>query len=193
MMSYFKFNPRTAVLLLFIVVTAAVRVVFNFNHDISPIANFSPLGAMALFGGSYFTKKGKAFGFPLLTLFFSDVLLHQTVFKEYGNGWLYNGWYWVYGAFLLMTLVGRQMLRTRTVSRFFMATLACVLIHWLVTDLGVWLGSKTYAQTPGGFVDCLVAALPFELRFLTGTLVYGILLFAGFEWMQRRYAVLSEA
>ncbi|HEU5166851.1 MAG TPA: DUF6580 family putative transport protein, partial [Chitinophagaceae bacterium] len=82
-MTTIKFNPRTAVLLIIISITAAIRVIFNFNYDVSPLANFSPLGAMAIFGGAYFDRKWKGFAFPLLMLFISDFILHQTVFKAY--------------------------------------------------------------------------------------------------------------
>src|SRR5215207_11121587 len=107
-MSLNKIDPRTIIVLLMIIITGAVRIVFNFSPEISPIANFSPVGAMALFGGAYFTRQWKAFSFPLLTLFLSDFVLQQTVFKPYDTGGLlYGGWYWVYGAFALMTLAGR--------------------------------------------------------------------------------------
>lgn len=185
-----KFNPRTTVLLLFITATAALRVIFNFNYDISPLANFSPLGAMALFGGAYFNKQWKAFTFPLAMLFISDLILHQTVFKAYGNGFLYQGWYWVYGAFVLMTLVGRTMKKV-TITRFLWSVITCVLIHWIVTDLGVWMGSKIYAQNIDGFVACLENAIPYEWRFLAGTLIYGTILFGLFEWMKRKYTTLQ--
>src|SRR5258705_5944959 len=122
-MTTIKFNPRTAVLLVFIAITAAMRVVFNFNYDISPLANFSPIGAMALFGGAYFNGKWKAFTFPLLMLFISDFILHQTVFKPYSNGLLYSGWYLVYSAFALITLVGRWLLQKITVNRFLFSIL----------------------------------------------------------------------
>ncbi len=190
-MTTIKFNPRTAVLLVFISITAAVRVIFNFNYDISALANFSPIGAMALFGGAYFNKKWKAFAFPLLMLFISDFILHQTVFKAYGNGFLYGGWYWVYGASALMTIVGRRLLKKVTVNRFLFSVLTCVFIHWIVTDLGVWIGSKTYSQDVNGFIACLAKAIPYEWRFLAGTLVYGVILFGLFEWMKRKYAVLQ--
>ncbi len=190
-MTTIKFNPRTAVLLVFISITAAVRVIFNFNYDISALANFSPIGAMALFGGAYFNKKWKAFAFPLLMLFISDFILHQTVFKAYGNGFLYGGWYWVYGASALMTIVGRRLLKKVTVNRFLFSVLTCVFIHWIVTDLGVWIGSKTYSQDVNGFIACLARAIPYEWRFLAGTLIYGIILFGLFEWMKRKYAVLQ--
>jgi hypothetical protein len=185
-----KFDPRTTVLLLFITATAALRVIFNFNYDISPLANFSPLGGMALFGGAYFNKKWKAFTLPLGMLFLSDLILHQTVFKAYGNGLLYQGWYWVYGAFVLMTIVGRTMKKV-TINGFLLSVIACVLIHWIVTDLGVWIGSKTYAQNMTGFAACLEKAIPYEWRFLAGTLTYGIILFGLFEWMKRKYVILQ--
>lgn len=185
-----KFDPRTTVLLIFIAATAALRVIFNFNYDISTLANFSPVGAMALFGGTYFNKKWKAFVLPLAMLLISDLILHQTVFKAYGNGFLYSGWCWVYGAFVLMTIVGNTMLKRITVNRFLLSVLICVFIHWIVTDLGVWIGSKTYSQNLSGFAACLANAIPFEWRFLTGTLAYGIILFGLFEWMKRNYTAL---
>jgi len=188
-----KFNPRTAILILFIAITAAIRTIFNFNHDISSLANFSPVGAMAIFGGAYFSKSWKAFAFPLLMLFISDVILHQTVFKAYSSGLLYSGWYWVYGAFALMTLAGTILLRKLTVRRFLFSMITCVLIHWIVTDLGVWIGSKRYSQDFNGFLACLGNAVPYEWRFLAGTLVYGLALFGLFEWMKRKYAILKIA
>src|SRR3569832_2516189 len=107
-----KNKPGTAAILLMICATGLVRVVFNFNHDISSLANFSTKGTMELFGGGYFNRQWKAFSFPLLTLFLTDFILHQTVFKSYSQGILYGGWYWVYGAFALMTIAGRWIMKT---------------------------------------------------------------------------------
>jgi hypothetical protein len=123
-------------------------------------------------------------------LFISDFILQQTVFKVYGNGILYTGWYWVYGAFALMTLAGRWLLKNVTVKNFIVSTLVCLVIHWMVTDIGVWYGSKIFSQNLKGFIDCLIVAIPYEWRFLTGTLVYGIIMFGVFEWMQQRYNIL---
>src|ERR1044072_1107654 len=130
-MSVKSFDPRTTVLFIFIFLTAAARVIFNFNYEISPLANFSPIGAMALFGGAYFNKQWKAFAFPLLMLFISDFILQQTVFKAYSNGILYSGWYWVYGAFALMTLAGTWLLERVTIKNFIVSTLVCLAIHWV--------------------------------------------------------------
>lgn len=189
----FKFNPRTAVLLLFILILALLRVLFNFNHDISSLANFSSIGAMALFGGAYFDKQWKGFAFPLLALFISDFILQQTVFRSYSNGFLYSGWYWVYGAFAVMTVAGRIILKKVSATNFIISVIACVLIHWIITDLGVWISSTMYSQNLSGFVNCLATAIPFEWRFLAGTLVYGIILFGSFEVMKRKYFFLAKA
>ena len=192
-MSLPKFNPRTLVLLLMILVIGIVRVIFIADDKFSSVNNFSPLGAMALFGGAYFNKNWKALGFPILTLFLSDVFLSLTVYSELSNGILYGGWYWVYGAFVLMTMAGRLLIKKITPVSILVATIVSVCIHWLVSDIGVWYGSAIYAQTLSGYIACLVAAIPFELRFLTGTLVYGAILFGAFEWMQQKYSALKTA
>lgn len=194
-MSSVKFNPQTTVVLLFIIVTGALRVLINFNLDngrISEVALYSPIGAMALAGGACFNRGWKGFLFPLGTLALSDLILHQTVFAPYSSGLLYSGWWWVYGAFTLMVLAGKWMMHKVTAGSFLAAVLVAVLIHWIVTDIGVWAGSKTYAQNLGGFVHCLTAAVPFEWRFLAGTLAYGAVLFGGFALLKGRYAVLQQ-
>lgn len=191
-MSLSKFNPRTIVLLLFVLLTGAIRVITNLDTHLSPIANFSPIGAMALFGGAYFTRQWKSFGFPLLALFASDLILSFTVFDQYRHGLLYGGWYWTYGAFALMTVTGRRIVKHVTVATILLSIFVCIFIHWIVTDLGVWLGGMLYAKTLSGFIDCLIAAIPFELSFLEGTLLYSALLFGAFEWMQQKYGVLKN-
>jgi hypothetical protein len=192
-MSFIKFNPRTALLLIFITAIAMVRVVTNLDEKFLPLKNFSPVGAMALFGGAYFSTKSKAFAFPLLMLFISDFILRQTAFKDYDSGILYDGWYWVYGAFALMTIAGGWLLKKITVKTFILSTLVCVFIHWIVTDFGVWYHSRIFSQDVQGYIDCLIVAIPYECRFLTGTIIYGIILFAVFEWMQQRYTVLKTS
>jgi hypothetical protein len=123
-------------------------------------------------------------------IFISDFILQQTVFKAYSNGILYSGWYWVYGAYAVMTIGGKWILKDVTIKSFMLSVLVCVLIHWTITDISVWYGSKIFSQNFKGYIDCLIVAIPFEWRFLTGTLVYGTILFGIFEWMQQKYPVL---
>lgn len=191
-MSLSKFNPRSIVLILFVLLTAVIRVVTNLDSRLSPIANFSPIGAMALFGGAYFTREWKALGFPLFVLFVSDLILSFTVFNQYRHGVLYGGWFWTYSAFALMTLVGRWIVKQVSVSTILLSAFVCIFIHWIMTDFGVWLNSIRYGKTVEGFINCLIVAIPFELSLLAGTVIYGLILFRAFEWMQQRYPILKK-
>jgi len=160
------------------------------DENMFGLSNFSPVGAMALFGGAYFDKQWKSFFFPLFTLLVSDVVLQFTVFYQPGNGLLYGGWYYVYGAFILMVLVGRYLNKINLLN-IFLASIAVVIIHWLVTDFGVWLNNPKYSQSFIGYLRCLVVAIPFEWRFFAGTLIYSAVLFGIFEWMQKKYPGLG--
>jgi len=181
-----KFSPRNAVVLAIIVVIATIRVLNNFSTEITVLANYSPLAALALFGSAYFKGNIKPLLFPLMAIFISDVVLFSTVYKNYGNGFLYREWYWVYGAFLLMGISSKLIIKKITIANIAIAILAAVFIHWIVTDLGVWIGSKTYAQTWSGFILCLDAAIPFELRLLLATVLYSTIMFGVFEMIQRK-------
>ena len=95
-MSIDKFNPRTITLIVFIFVAGAIRTYLSADQNMYGLSNFSPVGAMAIFGGVYFNKSWKAYFLPLFTLLMSDLVLHLTVFSKYGNGFLYEEWYFVY-------------------------------------------------------------------------------------------------
>jgi hypothetical protein len=190
-MSNIKFNPRTVTVLLFILVIGVFRALIPMVGDVNVLANFSAVGAIALFGAAYFNSNSKSFSFPLLTLFLSDLILSLTVYKSYNSGFLYEGWYLVYGAFALMVLVGKVILKKVNVFSVLLATIATVLIHWIVTDFGVWYGSAVYPQTLAGFGAVLLAAIPFEVRFLDGTLGYSAIMFGLFEYLKVRYPSLN--
>ncbi|HTJ11110.1 MAG TPA: DUF6580 family putative transport protein [Dinghuibacter sp.] len=197
-------KPKSPVILAMLALVAALRVVFA-TSCLSPLADFSPIGAMALFGGACFTaaswRRGSnglhdvsgrraggwlaAFGWPLLTLWISDVFLNR--FEFYGHWRLfYSGFYWVYGAFALMVVVGRLLLTRVTVTRVLLASVAAVLIHWFVTDFGTWLEGTMYPKTFAGYIECLVAAIPYERYQLTGNVIYSAILFGAVAWMTRR-------
>lgn len=191
-MKKIHFDYKDLAILLFILVTAAWRILVSTSAEFSSSAmsTFTPLGAMALFGGAYLGR-AKGFAFPLLTLWLSDIVLNKLVF--YGEWRLfYEDFAWTYGAFALMVLVGRWMKKNKNAVRFLGSSLIIVFIHWIVTDIGVWLGSATYPQTMAGLWACLVAAIPYEQNFLIGTLIYGTVLFGAFELLKYKVPVLQS-
>ncbi|RPE09183.1 hypothetical protein EGT74_19440 [Chitinophaga lutea] len=159
--------------------------------DAGPLAYFTPLGAMALFGAAHFSGYVKPYAFPLLALFISDLVLSFTVFAEFRTGLLYSGWYWTYLAFALMTVAGKLMLKEVTISRLIAATITATLIHWLVSDIGACAveNKLTFAF----YLNRLVTAIPYELNFLGGTAFFSAIMFGIFELAQRKYASLKPA
>lgn len=185
-----KLNYRTLVLMVFMLIIVAIRVIAPLSPDFKFLANLSGIGAVALFGGAYFKNKFSAFLLPVLVLFASDLGLILTMGKDYG---FYPGWYYTYISFILMVVVGKLMIRKVNIQSVVAATLVGVLIHWIISDYGVWYGSSFYPQTLGGFWACLVAAIPYELNFLYGTLAYSAIMFTAFETLKSRYPYLKVA
>lgn len=190
-------NPRFAVLLLFIGLAAALRIANSAQW--SPVANFTPIGAMALFGGSYFSNRWKAFGLPLLTLWLSDLVINVVLYKGQ-FGIMYSGWYWIYGIFALIVWYGKTLLQKVSIKNVMVAALVASLSHWLLADTSVWLlgGLDLRTNLPltrdaAGWLQCIAQGLPFMRNFLAGTLVYSALLFGSFEWLQTRYPKLAVA
>lgn len=192
-MSLKKFNPRMLVLLAFMVLAAVVRIVLTKEAKMSPLATLTPLGAMALFGGAYFSKSYKAYLFPLLTLWISDVVLNRYVY--YGEWrFFFEGFYWTYGSFALIAFAGQRIIRKVTVTNVVLASFVAVLIHWIGTSPGCFvIAESMYPKTWAGYFASLVAAIPYEKNFLLGTLLYSGVFFGGFELLQRRFTALRPA
>lgn len=185
-MSLEKVNIRNGVLLLMVIVAAATRLIHWEN--MGTWANVTPVGAIALFGGTYFKDRVKAYAVPLLTLMISDVILNYVYFQKFVL--FYEGAGYTYLAFAAMVTIGIYMKKIN-VKNVLLASLSSVLVHWLITDIQPWLSA--YPHTLFGYLQCLVAAIPFEKNLLLGNLVFGALLFGGFELAKSKYAVLRTA
>lgn len=196
-MSLNKINLRTAVLILMIVVAAVIRVL-SAGKVLSPLSNFTPVGAMALFGGCYFKDKWKAYLVPLGILLLSDIVMMRTIYTEHSTGLLYSGWGWIYASFALMAIMG-HFIKKVSVGSVVLAAAAAALLHWLVSDFGVWLAGGTdittglpYTRDAHGFAMCLWLAVPYMKNMFIGNILYGALLFGGFELLQKRYPRLQS-
>ncbi|WP_199119056.1 DUF6580 family putative transport protein [Pedobacter sp. ASV28] len=179
---------RLVVLLLFIATIIGLRIIAPLSSDFKIFANISGLGAVAIFSGNYFRNKFSAYILPMLVLLLSDLGLAIMMGEAYA---FYAGWYYTYIAFALMVLVGQLFINKVNVPQVFGASLVAVFIHWIVSDFGMWLGFDTYPKTLAGFWTCLVAAIPFELNFLYGTLVYSAIMFLGFEILKSKFPSLK--
>lgn len=183
-MSSQKINTRNTVLILMIVAATAMRFV---SYKFPVLSNFTPVGAIALFGGAYFADKWKAYLVPLAALFISDIFINYL----YTSKWVlfYSGSEWMYLCFAIMVLIG-TFIKKVNVASVALASLAGVAVHWLIMDLP-WLYGTMYPHTLAGYGQSLVNALPFERNMVLGDIVFGALLFGGFELAKSKYTALQ--
>jgi hypothetical protein len=184
-----KINLRFYILAALVIIAGLSRIVVHLD-------NFTPIGAMALFGGAYFTNKWKAYLLPLMSLVLSDLIIQGIVFQgKYGFP-LYEGWYWVYGTFALIVCFGNWMIKKVTVVNVVLACIASALAHWIITDFGVWYSGCNvagYAKDLNGFLLCYAMALPYLKNFLMGTILYSGILFGAFELAQYQFPRLLKS
>lgn len=195
-MSIQKISLRNSILVLCIFAVGFLRLL-NQSFIFTSLSNFTPIGAMALFGGTYFRNKTKSFLFPLLALLISDILLMQIFYPGMRSGVLYSGWGWTYASFTLIVLIGRWVKKVNP-KNIIIVALSAAMTHWVITNFGVWLAGgldistgKSLDRNLHGFIQCYLQSLPFLKNMLVGNLMYGALMFGGFEYLEHRFTNLQ--
>ena len=183
------FTPR------FIFVTTAILIA-AFSRMIPHMQNFSPLGAIALFGAAHLTKKWQAFLIPIVATFLSDIFINNVIYAQYNPHfvWFYEGFYWQYGSYLIITLAAIIIFNSKvTLPRFLIGTLSSTAIFFFITNAGCFVGNPAYPQNFGGLMSCYAAGIPFLKGTFLGDLCYSGVLFGSFYLAQRRIPVLVKA
>ncbi|HLP39584.1 DUF6580 family putative transport protein [Lacibacter sp.] len=196
-MSAQKINPRFAILAIIMIAVAALRI--PNAAQLGPLSNFTPIGAMGLFGAAYFSKSWKAFGFPLFTLLASDLIINIFVYNgQYGI--MYGSWYWVYGGFVAIVLLGRLFIKKVSVTSVLLTGIGSTLVYWLIVDFGVFLfgctditTGQTMDHSFASLIKCYAQGAPYMKNFLIGTLLYSSIMFGAFEWMKSKNSFLQLA
>jgi hypothetical protein len=180
-----KINLNVPALIIFIIsailTTAATRFM---SYCVPVLSNFTALGAIALFGGAYFTEKWKAVVTVALVLFFTNIFINYLYLPKL-MFWTSGSWP-VYISFIAMVFVGSLMKKVN-VTNVLLISLVSVLLHWLITDIEPWLNSPLYAKGIAGYFESLIAAIPFERNMLIADGVFGAILFGGYEWLTGRH------
>jgi hypothetical protein len=143
-------------------------------------ANFTPVGAIMLFGGFYFSRKAGWLAF-LPVLLVSDALL---------------GFYdWrlmlvVYGGFLLMGLFGTGLRGKYSYRGALMRVIGGSVSFFAVTNFAVWALSSWYPHTIAGLLTCYELALPFFRATLAGDIFFGAAIFGAYSLA--RYGIMKR-
>ncbi|MEJ7609873.1 MAG: DUF6580 family putative transport protein, partial [Ferruginibacter sp.] len=177
-------NTVILIAILMILAAAISRVL------IYPVS-FSPLIAMSLFGGAVIQDKKLAFIIPLAAIFLSDVLfdLFNIAPGFYGSAQAIN-----YALLALVTGIGFFMKKINVVNVAFFSIISC-LVFFLFSNTAYFLLSNpafgTYPQTFDGYIQSLIAGLPFLRASLISTGCFGVVFF-GVYALSERYILVKE-
>ena len=167
-------QPRFLVLAGIILATAASRLI---PHP----PNFTPVAALALFGGASFATKRAALLLPLAAMFLSDLVLGLSRITPV-----------VYASLALIVCLGFWLRRRPTAGRTVTAALLGAVLFFVITNFGMWALGEFYPKTGTGLSECFVAGIPFFRNTLVSDLLYATLLFGGLALAEKRWPRLAE-
>ena len=138
-----------------------------FSRFIPHPPNFTPITAIALLSSKGFTNRWTIFLIPIISLFISDLFLG-----------LHDSIPFVYGAFILITLLGIS------VKKISIGTvLISSAIFFLISNFGVWF--YNYPITLDGLISCFTLAIPFFINTILGDLFYSAIMIYPYYALQK--------
>ena len=144
--------------------------------------NFTPIAAMALFGGAYFSKKWMAFLIPVAAMFLTDLIIgfHSTMWS-------------VYLSLILIVGIGMIFIRKKKAGNIILASVTSSVLFFIVTNFAVWAAGLYYPKTFAGLVTSYVAAIPFFHYTLLGDLFFVGVMFGLYHLIVNRYPALEKS
>ena len=131
------------------------------------LPNFTPVGAMALFGGAFLSNRSRA-----LAAVFSAMLLSDLLLGFHDTAWA------VYLSLGLIVLLGGRYVRN--LGSGVLGCVAASVLFFIITNFAVWLSGGLYPLSLEGLILCYVAAVPFFWNTISGDLFYFGLMCAGY-------------
>jgi hypothetical protein len=173
-------SPRTKFVMAAIALVALSRLL---PHPF----NFTPIGAMALFAGTYISDKKQAFLIPMITLLVSDILLQLVN----GSGF-YRDMVFVYGSFAIITSLGFVLRGREQRQTIMVASLVSSILFFFITNFGTWLMWDMYPKNGSGLLSCYISGIPFFRGTIMGDLFYNAVLFGSYALAKWRFPVLAR-
>jgi hypothetical protein len=168
-------SSRFLTLTLLVLAAAATRAL---PREFPVMANFTAVGALAVFAGAQFKDKRLAFLVPLLAMAISDTFL--------GNGFSLV----VYASFILMVACGVIFAgKKASVANVGIASLTGAVLFYLITNFAFLY--DFYPHNFEGILTSYAAGLPFLRNMLIGDAFFGAILFGSFYLLERKFPRLA--
>lgn len=146
--------------------------------------NFTPVIALALFGGAKFRSTKTALLVVCGAMFISDMIIgfHSTMLATYLS------------LFVLVALgaVSRNAIDEKPLPTLSILSLFSPLVYFAITNFGVWLLQDMYPKTAAGLLLCYEMAIPFLQNSVLSSVFFGALLFGSFVLLESRAAWARE-
>ncbi len=156
-----------------IVIIAAMTRLIPHPHNVTPLA------AIALFGGAYFSNRAIVFAVPLLAMLLSDYVIG-----------FYPAMGFIYVSLALIACLGMLLHGRRSAPWVAGASIVGSVLFFVISNFGYWMMMGTYTMDFAGLVTCYVAAIPFFWNTLAGDLVFVSMMFGGYQIATRFVPVL---
>ena len=142
--------------------------------------NFTPILALAIFGGAFLPNKRTALFLPISAMFLSDLFIgfHSQIFA-------------VYGSIILLSYLGNIM-EKKNIRNLAITGISGSLIFFIITNFSVWLGGKLYPLNIDGLIQCYIMAIPFFHNTLISTFIFLAILFKGYSLVEKKYQFLKK-
>ena len=152
-----------------------------FTRMVPHYPNFTAVGAIALFGGTYLTNKKMAFLVPFAAMLLTDLIIgfHPTMWA-------------VYLSFGLIVLTGMQVAKKKKTSTIIAGALSSSVLFFIVTNFAQWISDPFYAKTGAGLAYCYTMAIPFFSYTALGDLFYVAVLFGVYEFAANKVPALQK-
>jgi hypothetical protein len=148
-------------------------------------ANFTPITAIALFGGLYLPKKW-AFFIPIIIMVASDMFIGFYAWQIMAA---------VYFSFSIAIVIGSILRAHKKIPALIAGILSGSFIFFLITNWAVWAFGTMYAKNFSGLMQCFYMALPFFRNSLAGDLFYSAILIAAMEtvtWSAKKNILTAD-
>jgi hypothetical protein len=145
------------------------------------LANFTPIGAIALFAGFYWRGKWQLIVLLLIMLISDSIIGFYSIRVMVA----------VYVCIAFNAYLGRLIKPEKITSRIIPIALIGSSIFFIVTNFAVWSFSGWYPHTIPGLLNCYYLALPFFRNTIAGDLLYSSILFGAYAIVFAKHRNLS--
>jgi len=177
-----KINLNLIAAVVLILIAASTRFID------SGMPNFTPIMAIALFGGAIFKDIRYAFGIPIAAMLLSDLFIgFYDIYVMIA----------VYLSFAVAVMIGRSLTSNGGFLKLTFTSLSSALIFFVVTNFAVWAFFPYYTKDLPGLALCYEMAIPFirtwtyapaESFFLNtvfSTLIFSYTMFGAYKFAEK--------